>query len=131
MMPQTPMDDKAELLRMENVSIVFSSPDEADIEAVRQVDFTLTRGKTLALVSESGCGKSVTARTILRLLDRNARIGTGRILLARAEVARDVLPYGLRAAGWDVDVVVAYRNVEPDNDPDTLAAAREADAGPG
>ncbi|AQZ53963.1 Stage 0 sporulation protein KD (plasmid) [Martelella mediterranea DSM 17316] len=83
-MPQTPMDDKAELLRMENVSIVFSSPDEADIEAVRQVDFTLTRGKTLALVGESGCGKSVTARTILRLLDRNARIGTGRILF-RAE----------------------------------------------
>ena len=54
--------------------------------------------------------------------------GGGRILLARAEVARDVLPDGLRAAGWDVDIVVAYRNVEPDNDLDTLAAAREADA---
>ena len=54
--------------------------------------------------------------------------GGGRILLARAEVARDVLPDGLRAAGWDVDVVVAYRNVEPDTDPEVLAAAREADA---
>ena len=54
--------------------------------------------------------------------------GGGRILLARAEVARDVLPDGLRAAGWDVDIVVAYRNVEPDNDLDPLAAAREADA---
>ena len=33
----------------------------------------------------------------------------GRVLLARAEVARAVLPDGLRAAGWDVDVVAAYR----------------------
>ena len=74
MMPLTPMDDKAELLRMENVSIVFSSPDEADIEAVRQVDFTLTRGKTLALVGESGSGKSVTSTAILRLLPELAEI---------------------------------------------------------
>ena len=35
--------------------------------------------------------------------------GGGRALLARAEVARDVLPEGLRAAGWAVDVVDAYR----------------------
>jgi uroporphyrinogen III methyltransferase/synthase len=35
----------------------------------------------------------------------------GRVLLARAEVARDVLPDGLRAAGWTVDVVDAYRTV--------------------
>ncbi|WP_255714172.1 ABC transporter ATP-binding protein [Pelagibacterium xiamenense] len=76
------MDANETLLRMENVNIVFSSPDEADIEAVRQVDFTLTRGKTLALVGESGCGKSVTARAILRLLDKNARIDHGRILFS-------------------------------------------------
>ena len=37
--------------------------------------------------------------------------GGGRVLLARAEVARDVLPDGLRAAGWDVEVVDAYRSV--------------------
>lgn len=82
MTPQTHMANDKTLLRMEDVSIVFSSPDEADIEAVRQVDFTLTRGKTLALVGESGCGKSVTARTILRLLDKNARIPSGRILFS-------------------------------------------------
>ncbi len=51
----------------------------------------------------------------------------GRVLLARAEVARDVLPDGLRAAGWEVDVVVAYRNVEPTVDPGILEAARRAD----
>jgi uroporphyrinogen III methyltransferase / synthase len=37
--------------------------------------------------------------------------GGGRVLLARAEVARDVLPEGLRAGGWAVDVVDAYRTV--------------------
>ena len=37
--------------------------------------------------------------------------GGGRVLLARAAMARDVLPDGLRAAGWDVEVVEAYRTV--------------------
>jgi len=50
-----------------------------------------------------------------------------RVLLARAEVARDVLPDGLVDAGFAVEVVVAYRNVEPTVDPDALAAAATAD----
>jgi peptide/nickel transport system ATP-binding protein len=68
------------LLTINDMSIVFTSPDEPDIEAVRQVDLTLTPGKTLALVGESGCGKSVTARAVLRLLDKNADIRTGEIV---------------------------------------------------
>jgi len=86
-MPQTPMAadaplPRAPLLRIEDLKIVFSSPDEADVEAVRQVDLTLLPGRTLCLVGESGCGKSVTARAILRLLDRNARIERGRIVFS-------------------------------------------------
>ena len=38
----------------------------------------------------------------------------GRVLLARAAVARDVLPDGLRERGWVVDVVVAYKTVAAD-----------------
>jgi peptide/nickel transport system ATP-binding protein len=68
------------LLKIEDMQVVFSSPDETDIEAVRQVDLTLTPGKTLCLVGESGCGKSVTARAVLRLLDSNASISRGRVL---------------------------------------------------
>jgi uroporphyrinogen III methyltransferase/synthase len=52
----------------------------------------------------------------------------GRVLLPRAAVARDVLPAGLRAKGWDVDVVVAYRTVAARPSPAAIAAAREADA---
>ncbi len=76
------------ILTIEDMSIVFSSPDEADIEAVRQVDLTLTPGKTLALVGESGCGKSVTARAVLRLLDKNAKIQRGAILFEPADEPR-------------------------------------------
>jgi peptide/nickel transport system ATP-binding protein len=79
------------ILSIKDMSIVFSSPDEADIEAVRQVDLTLTPGKTLALVGESGCGKSVTARAVLRLLDRNANIPRGSILFQpQGEAGTDI-----------------------------------------
>jgi len=54
--------------------------------------------------------------------------GTGRVLLPRAAVARDVLPEGLTAKGWHVDVVEAYRTIAGDVAPDVLAAARAADA---
>jgi uroporphyrinogen III methyltransferase/synthase len=53
--------------------------------------------------------------------------GPGRVLLARAEVARDVLPDGLRAAGWAVDVVDAYRTVAAAPSDATAAALAAAD----
>jgi uroporphyrinogen III methyltransferase/synthase len=51
----------------------------------------------------------------------------GRVLLARAAVARDVLPEGLRARGWDVDVVEAYRTVAAPVDDERRAALAGAD----
>lgn len=52
---------------------------------------------------------------------------TGRILLARAAVARDTLPEGLRSRGWEVDVVEAYRTVAVRPEPESLAKLTEAD----
>ncbi|MBK9179695.1 MAG: uroporphyrinogen-III synthase [Acidimicrobiales bacterium] len=52
----------------------------------------------------------------------------GRVLLARAAVAREVLPDGLRAAGWEVEVVDAYRTVAVVPTAEQLARARRADA---
>ena len=53
--------------------------------------------------------------------------GPGRVLLARAEVARDVLPDGLRAKGWEVDVVDAYRTVATTVTDDQRRAIADAD----
>ncbi|MBQ8160086.1 MAG: ABC transporter ATP-binding protein [Clostridia bacterium] len=50
------------------------------VEAVRDISFELHEGETLALVGESGCGKSVTCRSIMGLLARNARVAEGEIL---------------------------------------------------
>lgn len=57
-----------------------------------------------------------------------AHPGPVRALLPRAAVARPVLPAGLHAAGWEVDVVEAYRTVIPGAAAEVLAAAAAADA---
>src|SRR5437763_1528825 len=50
--------------------------------AIRNVSFTVGRHETLALVGESGCGKSITALSIMQLVPRaNGRIAAGRVLL--------------------------------------------------
>lgn len=52
----------------------------------------------------------------------------GRVLLARAEEARAVLPDGLRAMGWDLDIVAAYRTVAAEFDDSLREQVRTADA---
>jgi len=54
------------------------------VRAVDGVSFELNHGETLAIVGESGCGKSITARSILRLVDPPGRQIGGRVLLNRA-----------------------------------------------
>jgi uroporphyrinogen III methyltransferase/synthase len=56
--------------------------------------------------------------------------GTGRVLLARAEVARDVLPEGLARQGYEVDLLAVYRTDPVPPDPNVVARVRAgADAG--
>ncbi len=51
------------------------------LHAVRNVSFTLERGKTLCLVGESGSGKSVTARALMRIVDKPGKITGGKVVL--------------------------------------------------
>jgi peptide/nickel transport system ATP-binding protein len=57
--------------------------DEGTVRAVDGVDLDIRRGKTLGVVGESGCGKSVTAFSILRLVSRPGRIVDGDVTLSR------------------------------------------------
>ncbi|MBI1258391.1 MAG: ATP-binding cassette domain-containing protein [Chloroflexi bacterium] len=58
---------------------------EGTVKAVDGVDFTLTRGATVGVVGESGCGKSVMAYSILQLISKPGRIVSGEILFDRSE----------------------------------------------
>src|SRR6266581_5737946 len=57
----------------------YFRPDEGIVRAVDGASFDLYPGHTLGIVGESGCGKSVTARSILRIVDRPGRIIEGEI----------------------------------------------------
>ena len=62
--------------------------DEGVVRAVDGVSFSIGRGKTLGLVGESGCGKSVTALSIARLIERPGRIVAGEVLLDGEDVLK-------------------------------------------
>ncbi|MCT8158689.1 ABC transporter ATP-binding protein [Pseudoruegeria sp. SHC-113] len=61
------------IIEARNVGVSFKV-DGGEVEAVRDVSFTLRRGQTTALVGESGSGKSVTARAVMRLLSKRASV---------------------------------------------------------
>lgn len=66
------------LLQVENLRTSFFT-DKGEIKAVDDVSFVLQSGRTLALVGESGCGKSVTALSVMRLLSSPGRVVGGTI----------------------------------------------------
>jgi peptide/nickel transport system ATP-binding protein len=71
----------ATLLRVEGLTVAYG-----DQTVVHGVDFALERGQSLALIGESGSGKSTIARAVLRLLPPEARVPGGRIRFAGRDV---------------------------------------------
>ena len=67
------------LVSVRNLKTYFF-PDEGIIKAVDGASFDIPRGRTIGIVGESGCGKSVTARSILRIVERPGRIVEGEML---------------------------------------------------
>ncbi len=58
----------------------YFHPDEGTVKAVDGATFDVQAGRTLGVVGESGCGKSVAARSILRIVERPGRIESGEII---------------------------------------------------
>jgi oligopeptide/dipeptide ABC transporter ATP-binding protein len=81
------------LLDVRGLGIGFQT-DDGLLTAVDDVSFTLERGRTLGLVGESGCGKSVTARALMRLLEHPS----GRVLRGEVRLdGRDLLQLPIEA----------------------------------
>lgn len=78
------MDDA--ILNVEHLTVDFDTP-EGTVRAVRDLSLTLDGGEILAVVGESGCGKSVLCKALMKLLPRNARFG-GHVTAA----GLDILP---------------------------------------
>ncbi|HEU4570238.1 MAG TPA: ABC transporter ATP-binding protein [Gemmatimonadales bacterium] len=73
------------LLSVEDLRIAFPAPGGA-VHPVDGVSFTVDRGETLALVGESGCGKSLTALALLQLVPPPGRVVGGRVRLGEVDV---------------------------------------------
>ena len=69
----------APLLHIENLTVSFAT-EIGYLAAVKEITFSMAAGETTCLVGESGCGKSLTAKAILRLTPDNTLLG-GRVLL--------------------------------------------------
>ncbi len=80
MAPQTPPPDV--LLEVRELRTGFST-HEGFVTAVDGASFSLRRGETIGIVGESGCGKSITARSILRIASTGDTVESGNILYHR------------------------------------------------
>ena len=87
------------LLEVKNLKKYFDTP-RGKLQAVDDVSFSVERGKTLGIVGESGCGKSTTGRTILRLLEPT----DGVVLFEGKDISR-LSARGMRALRKDMQII--------------------------
>lgn len=72
-------------MELEHLSVSFDTP-KGEVQAVRDVSLTVQEGEILALVGESGCGKTVMSQSVLKLLPGNSRIKSGKILIDGTDI---------------------------------------------
>ena len=74
-------------MEVNNLSVSFKV-EEGEVQAVRNVSFNLKKGETLAIVGESGCGKSVLCKSLMRILPYNGYIKNGEVLLKSSDLVK-------------------------------------------
>ena len=93
------------LLAVENLSVVLPTP-RGIVQAVDRVSLVLEAGQTLGLVGESGCGKTMTAYSIMGLLPHNARVPKSTAIRFRGQNLVDLPGAGLRRLlGKDIAMI--------------------------
>jgi peptide/nickel transport system ATP-binding protein len=97
------------LLTIDDVSVTYQMEESADVQAVRDVSFSIKEGETFGIVGESGCGKTTIANAILKLLDDNGEITTGNVTLDGQDLS-GMSEAEMRAIRWD-EVATIPQNV--------------------
>lgn len=93
------------LLEVRNLEVEFDTYGGI-VKAVRGVDFSVDSGKTLAIVGESGCGKSVTVQSMMGLIPMPpGRITSGSALLRGQEVLGDTIIEGKEIRGAEIGMI--------------------------
>ena len=92
------------LLEVKNLHTFFTTK-KGIVKAVNDVSYSLDAGKTIGIVGESGSGKSVSAMSILQLLDGNGYIDSGEILLEGKDLTKFSLKEMYHIRGNDISVI--------------------------
>jgi len=85
---------KTPLLEIKDLHISFPL-DEGNVQAVSGVNLTIYPGQVMGVVGESGCGKTVTAQSLLRIIPPPGRIDSGQILFRPSKLFKDVQGDGI------------------------------------
>ena len=88
------MDQTTPLLRIEGLRTVFRG-ERGDVPAVDGVSLEVARGRTLGIVGESGCGKSMLSLSVMRLVPPPGRVAAGRVVFDGQELL-DLSPRAMR-----------------------------------
>ena len=98
------MENTTHLLEVKNLMTYFKTRNGI-VKAVNDVSYTLDAGKTIGIVGESGSGKSVSAMSILRLLDANGFIHSGEILFEGKDLTKVSMDEMYKLRGNAISVI--------------------------
>lgn len=92
------------LLEIKNLETHFRTK-RGTIKAVNDASYTVEAGKTLGIVGESGSGKSVSALSVLKLLDSNGYVAGGQILLEGRDITNLSMSEMYKIRGNDISMI--------------------------
>ncbi len=92
------------LLEVDNLHVEFATP-RGVVRAVEGISYQVRAGEVVALVGESGCGKSVSSLAVMRLLAQNGRVTQGRVLFQGRDLLQLDLEEMRRIRGRDLAMI--------------------------